>query len=421
MSHNSQPARGANIKAIVDYFTSGIKDKAERIGIELENTLVYKDGSAVCYNDKFGQEWLLRDLHADFPNPIKDASGDLVGVAAGMHTVTLEPAAQVELSTGPFDTLAKASTAFADFRQLLDSKIGDKDIDVVTLGYHPTARAIDLPIIPKKRYDIMNKYLGAISMFGICMMRGSASTQVAIDYTSIEDCLRKLRLANACVPVFSLICDNSPIFEGKIRPHQLMRTEIWEKCDPDRCNTVPGVMEDGFTLEDYAEYILDTPAMVDISTGTQVLSEKSFGDLYADKEMGISDVEHALSMLFTDIRLKKYIEIRPADAMPTQYVIAYAALIKGLFYNEESLCALDSLFKGISADDIANAKLSLMANGYNGTIFGSPASEIADQIISIAATGLSDEESPLIIPLAELVASRTTLAEQYLTNAQQNA
>ena len=49
------------------------------------------------------------------------------------------------------------------------------------------------------------------------MMRGSASTQVSIDYTSTADCLRKLRLAFALVPMLSLMCDNAPVFEGKPR------------------------------------------------------------------------------------------------------------------------------------------------------------------------------------------------------------
>ena len=58
----------------------------------------------------------------------------------------------------------------------------------------------------------MNAYLGSVSPFGICMMRGSASTQISIDYTSAEDCLRKLRLAFSLTPLFSLICDNSPVY-----------------------------------------------------------------------------------------------------------------------------------------------------------------------------------------------------------------
>ncbi len=50
-------------------------------------------------------------------------------------------------------------------------------------------------------------------------------------------------------------------------------------------------------------------------------------------------------MQFPDVRLKTYLEIRPADSMPIPYVIAYAALIKGLFYNEGNLRQLEALFR----------------------------------------------------------------------------
>ena len=49
------------------------------------------------------------------------------------------------------------------------------------------------------------------------------------------------------------------------------------------------------------------------------------------------EVFHAMSMVFPDVRLKSYVEIRPADSMPIPYVLAYAALIKGLFYGKSSL------------------------------------------------------------------------------------
>ena len=41
-------------------------------------------------------------------------------------------------------------------------------------------------------------------------------------------------------------------------------------------------------------------------------------------------------MFFPDVRLKKYIEIRPADSMPIKYVLAYATLIKGIFMSDFS-------------------------------------------------------------------------------------
>lgn len=414
-----QPKRRENVDAIVEYFESGVKDEAKAIGIELEHTLVKGDGEPVAYSDEFGQRWLLERLSPEYDSEIRSSAGNLIGLLRKGASITLEPAAQVELSAGPFDSLQDAKREFMRFEERLEDELDPHDVQLLTPGYHPTRRAVDLQLIPKRRYEFMNSYLGAISMFGICMMRGSAATQVSIDYTSIDDCLRKMRLACACVPVLSLICDNTPVFEGDVRLHQLMRTEVWEKCDPDRCMIVPGMMDEGFTLEEYAEYILDTPAIVEMVDGREEFTEKTFGEIFADEAMTHDDVEHALSMFFNDVRLKTYIEIRPADAMPVECAIAYAALIKGLFYDKASLDAMDDLFRGVGAEDVAAAKASLMADGYAGKVYGHAASVVADELVSIARTGLSDSDAALLEPIAELVANRVTLADIALEDAGQ--
>ena len=414
-----QPKRRENIDAIVKYFEGGVKDEAKAIGIELEHTLVKGDGEPVAYSDEFGQRWLLEQLSPEYDSEIRSSAGNLIGLLRKGASITLEPAAQVELSAGPFVSLEDAKREFLQFEERLEDELDPHDVQLLTPGYHPTMRAVDLQLIPKRRYEFMNSYLGAISMFGICMMRGSAATQVSIDYTSIDDCLRKMRLACACVPVLSLICDNTPVFERDVRPHQLMRTEVWEKCDPDRCMIVPGMMDEGFTLEEYAEYILDTPAIVEMVDGREEFTEKTFGEIFADEAMTHDDVEHALSMFFNDVRLKTYIEIRPADAMPVECAIAYAALIKGLFYDKASLDAMDDLFRGVGAKDVAAAKASLMADGYAGKVYGHAASVVADELVSIARTGLSESDAALLEPIAELVANRVTLADIALEDAEQ--
>lgn len=411
MTEIDQPARKDNIKAIVSLFESGIKNRAGKLGIELEHTLVHRDGRPVSYSEEHGTEWLLEQLSAHYPVQTRDDAGDLLGVASGSQAVTIEPAAQVELSAGPFSSLDDARACFEEFEERLRRALAPTDVRVLTRGYHPTARAADLELIPKRRYELMDRYLGAISPFGVRMMRGTASTQVSIDYASAEDCLRKLRLAFALVPVLSLLCDNAPVFEGAARPHELMRTEVWKFCDPDRCGVVPHVMDEGFTLEDYAAYILDTPAILSPDAdGQWRFDERTFGEIYAETPMRPADVEHALSMFFTDVRLKTYIEIRPADALPVPYAIAYAALVKGLFYSERGLDALDELFAQVSEADIMRAKESLMERGYEGAIYGRPAGAVVDDVMRIAQAGLAEEERAYLEPLAKLACTRTTLA-----------
>ena len=389
-----------------------VMELEEELGIELEHTLVHDDMSPVAYSGPYGVEWLLGQLEAEFPRTTRDPEGDLLGVARPGEAVTIEPAAQVELSAGPFASLEDARATFERFERTLDDVLAPHGERALTVGYHPSAKALDLELIPKRRYKFMNLYLGEKGPFGPRMMRGSASTQVSIDYWSTADCLRKLRLAFALVPLFSLVCDNAPVFEGAPRTHELVRTEIWRYCDPDRCGLVPGVMDPGFDLRRYAEYLLDTPAILIPCRKEQwCYSERTFGEIYAERTMTRAEVEHAVSMFFNDVRLKTYIEIRPADAMPVPYVVAYAALIKGLFYHVENLDALDALFEGVDGAAVEAAKDALMAAGYEAEVYGRPVAELVDEMMALARRGLAADEQDFLEPLAQLAAQRVTLAD----------
>lgn len=404
----------SQIEAIVKYFESGIKkpDDQVRLGVELEHILVSEHMEPVPYSDEHGSRWLLEQFQELLPEATYGEGGSLIGVAGPGAALTLEPAAQFELSAGPYEYANEIAPNFEFFERRAAALLQPYGRRLITLGYHPKARANDLELIPKRRYEFMDAHFQAIGSYGRCMMRGSAATQISIDYYSERDCLRKMRLASGLAPVFSLICDNSPVFEAEKRTHKLVRTKIWRECDPARCNLVPGVMEPDFSFERYAAYVLSTPAIFGIDEqGKSFATEKTFAELYDGREMQRCDVEHVLSLFFNDVRLKTYIEIRPADSMPLPFVAAYAALLKGLFYDGNSLDELDDLLEGVDADAVEQAKTDLMASGYDATVYGLPAGELADKLFLIARNGLSRTEATCLAPFEQMVHSRKTLAD----------
>ena len=171
-------------------------------------------------------------------------------------------------------------------------------------------------------------------------------------------------------------------------------------------------MDPGFDLRRYAAFLLDAPAiLVALQEGAVVLFRAHVrGHRTRERTMTRAEVEHAASMFFTDVRLKTYIEIRPADALPVPYAIAYAALVKGLFYHPGSLDALDALLAEVRAGDIEEAKAALMAEGYRAEVYGRPAAAWADDLVALARAGLAEDERSFLDPLAGLVAARETLA-----------
>lgn len=413
-------ARDRNIQTIVDFYLSGCTAQQGRIGIELEHFIVHnKDNMPVRYSEDHGIAWMLGQLKQSYPHPSYSADGHLIGLLATedgiAESVSLEPAAQVEFSAGPFSSLAQAAHIYKEFETKIEALCAEIDAHVARVGYQPHAHAAETELIPKTRYKFMDRYLNHASVWGRRMMRGTTSTQVSIDYADEADLLHKMRLANAMVPLLSLITDNSPIFEGHKSPHRMMRTEIWEKLDPGRSGIAPDVMNPAYTLSDMAQHVLDTPAIVVYGKDKETYSTHTFGEVYAHHPMTREDAFQAVSMLFNDVRLKNYLEIRPADAMPLPYVIAYAALIKGMFANARTLAHLDRVFSHVTNADITKAKHTLERDGYAGKIYGdTPASKIADEMMAIANEGLNDAEKPYLAPLATLEKNRVTLADLWL-------
>lgn len=403
-----------HVESMVNFYKSGIKSNSQKLGVELEYTLVYDDNSQVKYFDEFGQKWLMENMLEFYPEKILDEQKNLIGIKNERDSITLEPAGQFELSAGPFEKLEEVFEAFETFQKRVNALAEPHGIKMLSIGYHPKCKAEELVVIPKVRYELMTKYFLKNSPKGIRMMRGTGSTQVSIDYSSEADCIRKLRLAYVLTPLFAILCDNTPVFEGEKRTHHIMRTQVWEDCDPRRCGAMPGIFEDSFNFEKCAELVLNTQAMFEMDGDNGHLTNKTTSEIYGDKEMSNDDCAAACSHLFNDVRLKNFIEIRPADALPTNMEVAYVALIKGIFYSEEALSIIEDYFGPQSETSFEEAKRNLEEKGLSGEVYGMPATTACKKLLDVASLGLDKDEKKYLEPLFDVVSNKKTLADELI-------
>ena len=403
-----------NREKLVAYFEKG--DKYTRmLGFELEHIILRAGtGAPVAYSEPGGVRDVLERLSALYERTLYDGD-DIVGCESPREVVTIEPAGQIEVSLGPCASVLEVERLYLGFRAKLDPILEDLGLQTPMLGYNPSAKACDLELIPKYRYECMTEFLGAQAYKGICMMRGTASLQVSIDFRNEADALRKLRIAEVLSPILSLICDNSPMFEGRERTCNLVRTAIWSRMNQDRVGTVPSSLSPAFTFADYADYILSREAILvpdtESETGWRYVAGKTFDEIYDDREMTRAEIEHALSMVWPDARLKNFVEIRPADAMPLEYALAYVVLVRALFYNDRNLGVLESLLAQVSEEDVRLAKDALMQKGYGAEIYGRPAEFWTDLLMVLATGSLEKGEWIYLEPLSSMVRYRTTLAD----------
>ncbi|MGI6591115.1 MAG: glutamate-cysteine ligase family protein [Eggerthellaceae bacterium] len=403
----------------IDALLEQRQKSTDQLGIELEQFILHGDLSRVSYSEENGIRSLLEELSASWDGTIESETGDLIGLSRTvdgiLQTITLEPAGQLELSAGPYRDLNEAKGQFQDFEDELTKVLQARNQMIIPLGYMPVGKAEELEMIPKSRYTCMDRHFRQFGPYGTCMMRGSASTQVSIDFKDAQDCKRKFRLANALGPILALMCCNTMMFEGEPCEHIMMRTMMWNGVDRARCNVAPGAFDEDWTVRTYAEWLLDIPAVcVPDGNGGFTYDERTFGEIYANKVITPEEADHIISMVFPDVRLKGYIEIRVADSMPVDYTAAYAALIKGLFSTEEGLSQAESVIgiDHIRSKDITLAKLAMMEKGYDAEIYGDKnVQTMAQRLHMIAKLHLNSDERQVIEPLTTLTMNGYTLAE----------
>lgn len=281
---------------------------------------------------------------------------------------------------------------------------------LVNYGYQPASKIGELEMIPKFRYIKMAEHMSKKGRYALNMMKGACSVQVSVDYTGEDDFIKKFRLANCLNAIFAFITDNAPVFEGSANDSTMIRTQIWNEVDPVRCKIV-NVLNKPFGYRDYAQYIYRHPALMTLKDGAlSYTADRTLDEIFHDTPIKTEEIEYALGMFFPDVRVKQYIEIRMADSMPREYMLAYAALIKGLFYNEENLDTLLKMFCSLNDDEEKAMKDNLIKNGKNALIFGKNIYEICICLIEFAHKALQ-AENIYLRPLKELILSKQKIFE----------
>ena len=406
--------------AFIDYFRSGIKPGPQSqglqsprpqspgpqspelfspivtpLGLEVEHFIVRADSKeAVPYSGENGVGRILEEFLALYPGAQRIEDEALLGFITDDFNITLEPASQIEISLAERCQVPTIESIYKDFSEKLKAILSKRQYELLTVGCQPVSPVDSLQLIPKERYRLMDEYFLSSGTGGRQMMRGSASTQVSIDYYSEEDFRRKIQAAHYFSPALKLLCDNAAQFEGKELKTHLKRTDIWRRVDPVRCAIPDNIFDPSYGFSDYADFIGEMPPIFIMEDGKpHPTGRKTVSELFQYREPTKAEIEHLLSMAFPEVRLKQFLEIRVADSIPLPKILAYCALIKGLFYSESNLSYAEEQIVNLTLDDILSSEDDLMEKGWRGSIYGESAASFASKLLDLAASALPNEET----------------------------
>jgi glutamate--cysteine ligase len=425
-----------SMRQLADHIAAGCKP-AERYTIGTEHEKFgfrLADLRPPAYQPD-GIRAVLAAIAADGWEPILD-HGLPIGLARGSASVSLEPAGQLELSGGLLADLhatrAEFEAHFADVR----AAAGPLGLGFSPLGFHPTQPRDAMPWMPKSRYALMRRYMPLVGSMGLDMMTRTCTVQVNLDYSSEADMISKLRVATALQPVATALFANSPFTEGKPNGFLSYRAHVWTDTDNQRSGIPAVFFEPGFGFDRYAQWLVDeVPMYFVMRDGAYVdLAGRSFRRLLDGRltdpatgqnvgEATVGDFADHMTTVFTDVRLKRFLEMRGADAGSLEMMVAQSALWVGLLYDEAALAQAHALVSKYPWTAFAALRADVPRQALGTPWQAGSVRDLARDMVAIARDGLrargrrdqeGRDESIHLAPLEAIVAGEPTQAEHWL-------
>jgi len=378
---------------IIEYFNSGIKKTKDfKIGIEHEKFLFNnQDNSRVNYS-KIKQ--MFEALLEFGWNPILEEK-NIIALNKGGKNITLEPGNQIELSGDKLNNIHEGCAESYDYLFELKQVTKKLDINIVSAGFDPISKLDEIPNNPKQRYKIMTKDMPKNGRLSLDMMYRTCGTQLNIDYESEDDFLKKFQIANSIVPLTISLFANSSIVEKKNSKYLSYRSKVWQNTSR---GGLPKLFLEKLDFEKYADYIIDHQLLFIRKNEKYISGNKyTFKDFMDGKIKEIDnkipdeiDLSNHLSTIFTENRLKKYIEVRSMDTCGWDCLCAGPAFFVGLLYGN-----LDEVYDLISSwdkDKIINAYLEAPYKGFNTQLMGKDLLYWSSTLLDLSKKGLENRD-----------------------------
>ena len=423
---------------LVAHLEEGSKPKADwRIGTEHEK-FVYdlKNKMPLPYDPANPGQPSIRVLLDSMKRfgwePIKEGD-NIIGLTQNGASLSLEPGGQFELSGAPLKSIHETCAEVNLHRDQVREVCHAIGAGCLGLGFAPTWRLEDVPVMPKGRYGIMRRYMPKVGGYGLEMMFRTCTVQVNLDFSSEADMVKKFRVGLALQPITTALFANSPFREGRPNGFLSYRSQIWTDVDNARSGMLPFVFEDGMGFERYVDYALDVPMYFIYRDGKYIdVAGKSFRDFLDGKIPELkaitpmmSDWADHLTTIFPEVRLKKFLEMRGADCGMWRRICGMPALWVGILYDQTALDAAWDMVKDWTAEERQTMRDGVPKQAFKTPFRDTNVQALAKRMIEISSAGLRRRaaldgggmsEDGFLQPFNELIEKGQSRAEELLAS-----
>ena len=226
-------------------------------------------------------------------------------------------------------------------------------------------------------------------------MYRTCGTQLNIDYDSEKDFIKKFKIVNSIVPISIALFANSSIVEKKKSNYLSYRSKIWQNTSR---GGLPKLFFEDLNFEKYAEYVMNFPLLFIKDKENFISGEKYTFKNFMDGQINEIknrlpddiDLSTHLSTIFTENRLKKYIELRSMDTCGWDCLCAGPAFNVGMLYGN-----IDEVYEIVSKwnnDKIINAYFEAPQKGFQTQLMGKDLLYWASTLLDLSRKGLENRD-----------------------------
>ena len=378
-----------NKEDLINYFQDGCKTPENlSIGVEHEKFLFNnKLNTRIDYETT---KKVLNFLEKFGWKSIKEKN-NIIALHKHSKSITLEPGNQIELSGAPLSSIHLNCNESYEFLDELKKTCKNFDLRMMATSFDPFSKLKDIPKNPKERYAIMTEEMPKNGNLSLEMMYQTCGTQINLDYISEKDFMKKFKLSSFLVPLSAAIFANSPIKENKLNGYLSYRTHVWQNTSR---GGLPKIFLEDMNFEKYVDMAINMPLLFIFKNGNHLKPNgKTFRDFMEGKieieknnKPNIKDFETHLATIFSEVRLKKYIEIRSLDTCEWDCHCGGPAFYTGLIYGnlDESL----EIINQWKVSEVISAYLEVPKKGLNTFINNKTLLEWGKIFLNLSKKGL---------------------------------
>ncbi len=416
----------------MQWFAQAATPAAKRlIGVEHEKPPFYLDDQSPV---PFVSDRADRGGVSDFINlmvaergwdPGLPENGAVVDIHKNNVNWTFEPGLQMETGGAPLRNVhqsARETDRVLAEANAVASRLG---FGMLAMGYHPTHGENSLPLMPKSRYGLIRQFARAKGYpTAVEMMTCTSTVQVNLGYTSEDNMVKMLRVSLALQPVAAAMFATSPFAHGSDTGYDSYRCAMTRNNFGGRYGfMLPVAFDEGFGYEMFVDYAMrEMPLMgvykgnAFIDAGGRKFEQFMAGelDISPGQKATLGDWQNHLNTIWSEVRLRRFLEMRGADNGPAEMIKALPALWVGLLYDSQALDDAYEMTRDWTHADREYLREQTPKTGLQTPFMGTTVQDIAKSMLALSQAGLrrrgvldnrGNDESLYLEPLHEIAHS----------------